>query len=92
MSAYLINTWNVMLELAPWLLLGAAVSAILHVLLPPDFVRRHLGANGIGQVIKAVGLGVPMPLCSCGVIPAGLALKKDGASDGAAIGFLISTP
>jgi uncharacterized membrane protein YraQ (UPF0718 family)/copper chaperone CopZ len=41
---------------------------------------------------KAVALGVPLPLCSCGVIPAGLGLKKDGASDGAAVGFLISTP
>jgi uncharacterized membrane protein YraQ (UPF0718 family)/copper chaperone CopZ len=60
------------------------------VSLPRDFARRQF--RGLGGVAKAVALGVPLPLCSCGVIPAGLGLKKDGASDGAAVGFLISTP
>jgi hypothetical protein len=82
--------WDVLLALAPWLLLGAAIAGVLHVVLPDDFVRRHL--RGRWAVLKAVALGVPLPLCSCGVIPAGLGLKKDGASDGAAVGFLISTP
>ncbi|MEE2776679.1 MAG: permease [Acidobacteriota bacterium] len=89
-GAYWISVWQVLLELAPWLLFGTAVAGALHVLLPPDFVARHL--RGRGGVAKAVILGVPMPLCSCGVIPAGLGLKRDGASDGAAIGFLVSTP
>ncbi len=84
------NVWSVMLELAPWLLLGAAVSGLVHVFLPDDFVKRHL--TGRGSIAKAVALGVPLPLCSCGVIPAGLGLKKDGASDAASVGFLISTP
>lgn len=82
-----VSTW---LELAPWLLLGALVSSLLHVALPTDFVRGQL-AGKLG-VLKAVALGVPLPLCSCGVIPAGIGLKKQGASDGAAVGFLISTP
>ncbi len=82
--------WAVLLELAPWLLLGAAAAGLLHVLLPDGFVRRHLG--GRGDVVKAVALGVPLPLCSCGVIPAGLGLRRDGASRGATVGFLISTP
>ena len=82
--------WKVVLELAPWLMLGVAVAGMLHAVLPRDFVRRHLG--GPGRVGRAVLLGVPLPLCSCGVIPAGLGLKKDGASDGASIGFLIATP
>jgi len=82
--------WQVWLQLAPWLLLGAAAAGALHVLLPRDFARRQF--RGYGGVAKAVALGVPLPLCSCGVIPAGLGLKKDGASDGAAVGFLISTP
>ena len=82
--------WQVWLQLSPWLLLGAAAAGLLHVLLPRDFARRQFrGASGVA---KAVALGVPLPLCSCGVIPAGLGLKKDGASDGAAVGFLISTP
>jgi uncharacterized membrane protein YraQ (UPF0718 family)/copper chaperone CopZ len=82
--------WQVWLQLSPWLLLGAAAAGLLHVLLPRDFARRQF--RGFGGVAKAVALGVPLPLCSCGVIPAGLGLKKDGASDGAAVGFLISTP
>lgn len=82
--------WRVWLELAPWLLVGAAIAAALHVWLPPDFMRRQL--TGPGGVFKAVLFGVPLPLCSCGVIPTGLGLKKDGASDGASVGFLISTP
>jgi uncharacterized membrane protein YraQ (UPF0718 family)/copper chaperone CopZ len=86
----LLAMWHVLLELAPWLLLGAAVAGVLHVSLPRDFVRRQL--DGKWAVLKAVALGVPLPLCSCGVIPAGLGLKKDGASNGATVGFLISTP
>jgi len=85
-----IAMWEVLLALAPWLLLGAFVAALIHVVLPRDFVHRHLG--GRFGVAKAVALGVPLPLCSCGVIPTGLGLKKDGASDGAVVGFLISTP
>lgn len=82
--------WQVWLQLSPWLLLGAAAAGLLHVSLPRDFAHRQF--RGLGGVGKAVALGVPLPLCSCGVIPAGLGLKKDGASDGAAVGFLISTP
>ena len=82
--------WTVLLELAPWLLLGAFVAGVLHVMLPSGFVQRNL--QGRGGVFKAVALGVPLPLCSCGVIPAGLGLKRDGASDGASVAFLISTP
>ncbi len=90
MTAFAQATWGVTLELAPWLLLGAVMAGVLHVALPPGFVQKaFVGRRG---VLTAVALGVPLPLCSCGVIPAGLGLKKDGASDGAAVGFLISTP
>jgi uncharacterized membrane protein YraQ (UPF0718 family)/copper chaperone CopZ len=90
LTELLAAAWDVMLELAPWLLLGALVSALLHKWLPPDFLERNL--SGRWGVLKAVLFGVPLPLCSCGVIPAGLGLKKDGASDAASIGFMISTP
>ncbi len=89
---YLQNLWNVVTELAPWLFLGLGVAGLLHILVPRDFVERHLGSSGFIAVVKAIVLGVPMPLCSCGVIPAALGIKKQGASDGAAVGFLISTP
>jgi len=90
MTQLLLTMWSILLSLAPWLLLGMAIAGLLHVLLPRDFVHRQL--NGRWGVLKAVALGVPLPLCSCGVIPAGLGLKQDGASNGAAVGFLISTP
>lgn len=82
--------WAVVIDLAPWLLIGAGVAALLHYLVPPDFIRRQL--SGGWGVVKAVLLGVPLPLCSCGVIPAALGLRKDGASSGSSIGFLIATP
>ncbi len=82
--------WDVLVQLAPWMLLGTFIAGLVHVLLPPGFIHRRL--RGPTGVLKAVAIGVPLPLCSCGVIPAGLGLKKDGASDGACIGFLISTP
>ncbi|MBN1765594.1 MAG: SO_0444 family Cu/Zn efflux transporter [Sedimentisphaerales bacterium] len=88
----LVNIWHILLELSPWLLLGMLIAGGLHVLLPEGFIKRHLGSGRFASVFKAVAVGVPMPLCSCGVIPAAIGLKKDGASDGAAIGFLISTP
>ncbi len=82
--------WATMLELAPWLLIGSVAAGVMHGLLPRNFVRRQL--QGGSGVFKAVALGVPLPLCSCGVIPAGIGLRRDGASRGAAIGFLTATP
>ena len=89
-SEFIANTWAVLAELAPWLFLGAGVSGLIHVLLPAGFIHRQL--SGRAGVVKAVALGVPMPLCSCGVIPAGIGLKNDGASHGASMGFITSTP
>lgn len=82
--------WNVLAELAPWLLLGAIIAGLLHVTVPQELLRRQL--RGKKGVFRAVGVGVPLPLCSCGVIPVALGLKQHGASDGAVVAFLISTP
>lgn len=82
--------WNIWLELSPWLLLGAMAAGLMHVIVPSSWMKKHL--TGQLGVLKAVAIGVPLPLCSCGVIPVGLGLQKDGASKGAAVGFLISTP
>ncbi|MBP47024.1 MAG: hypothetical protein CMH53_03715 [Myxococcales bacterium] len=90
MNELIVNCWSVTCALAPWVLLGAVVAGALHGLFAPGFIERHL--RGRFGVVKAVLLGVPLPLCSCGVIPAGLGLKESGASDGAAVGFLTATP
>ncbi len=82
--------WAVLAKLSPWFLLGALIAGLLHGFLPPGFIHRRL--RGPWGVVKAVLLGVPLPLCSCGVVPAGIGLRKDGASRGASVGFLVSTP
>ena len=82
--------WNIWLELAPWLLLGAVVAGLMHVVVPAGWLRRQL--SGRLGVAKAVLVGIPLPLCSCAVIPVGLGLRSEGASRGASVGFLISTP
>ncbi len=88
--ALILNVWNTLCLLAPWLLLGAAIAGLLHVVLPVNWLKKKF--SGRAGVFKAVAFGVPLPLCSCGVIPAGIGLRKQGASDQAAIAFLISTP
>jgi len=85
-----LNLWSVLCELSPWFLFGALVAGLLHGLTPSGFVRRRL--NGYVGVLLSVLVGIPLPLCSCAVIPTGIGLKRNGASDGACIGFLISTP
>jgi hypothetical protein len=82
--------WQMTLELAPWLLAGTATAGGLYAFLPRGLARRLLG--GRGAVWKSVLVGVPLPLCSCAVIPVALGLKRQGASDGAAVAFLIATP
>lgn len=84
------SIWHILLELAPWLFVGALVSGLLHAFMPADFLGQRL--QGPWGVVKGALLGLPMPLCSCAVIPAGLGLKKQGASDGATVAFMISTP
>lgn len=90
---FLEHIWLTTVALSLWLLIGLLIAGILHIFVPDNFVKHHLGhKKGIMTVFKAVIFGVPMPLCSCGVIPAALGIKKQGAGDGASIGFLISTP
>lgn len=92
MAPFLKNCLEIWLELSPWLLVGLAAAGALHVLAPAEWIKNHLGGRGVSSVWKAVLIGTPMPLCSCGVIPAALGLRRDGASKGASLAFLISTP
>ncbi|MFW6132749.1 MAG: SO_0444 family Cu/Zn efflux transporter [Planctomycetota bacterium] len=84
--------WSVLTEMAPYLLFGFLVAGVLSVLISEAFIRRHLGGQGVWQVVKAALVGVPMPLCSCGVIPVSASLRRRGAGKGATVGFLIATP
>lgn len=77
---------------APWLLLGLVLAGMIKVFIPADFMSRHLGKEGLWTTIKAALFGAPLPLCSCGVIPAALGLRRSGASKSATTAFLVSTP
>jgi hypothetical protein len=84
--------WAVLGEMSIYLLFGFLVAGILSVLISPQTVERHLGGKGIWPVIKATLFGVPLPLCSCGVIPVATSIRKHGATRGATTSFLMSTP
>ncbi len=84
--------WGTLTQMSPYLLLGFLVAGLLSVFLSPRLIERHLGGGGLWPLVKASLFGVPLPLCSCGVIPVTMSLRKHGAGKGAAIAFLLSTP
>jgi len=86
------ESWHILQESAVYMLLGFFVAGVLKAFLADDFVATHLGKGKIANIIKASLLGVPIPLCSCGVVPAAAGLRKQGAGKGATAAFLISTP
>ena len=81
-----------MAEMAPYLLLGFFIAGLLRVFVPRTLYSRHLAPRDMKSVVKAAAIGVPLPLCSCGVIPTTVGLRKEGASHGACTSFLIATP
>lgn len=85
-------SWAVLLDAAPFVLLGFLVAGLLKAFMPDDFVATHLGGNSLKSILKASAIGVPIPLCSCGVLPAAAGLRKQGAGKGPVASFLISTP
>ena len=87
-----IEFWTTLTVMSPYLLFGFLVAGIMSVFMSPKLIETHLGGRGIWPVIKASLFGVPLPLCSCGVIPVTVSLRKHGASRGASISFLLSTP
>lgn len=89
---FLIALLALMEEMAPYLLLGFLIAGVLHVFVPNTLYRKYLGGDNVRSVILAVLFGIPLPLCSCGVIPTAVGMHKDGASKGATTAFLIATP
>lgn len=88
----LYNSWTMLTEIAPYLIAGFFVAGLLQWLINPMFVRRQLGKQSHKSVLKATIIGIPMPLCSCSVIPVAASIRKSGASKGATASFLSSTP
>ena len=79
-------------EMAPYLLLGFLFAGLLKAYFPQKGITRYLGKPGFKSTANASMLGVPMPLCSCGVIPTGISFYRNGATKGSTTSFLISTP
>ena len=88
----IVDFWATLSEMAPYLLFGFLIAGVLSVWINASVVERQLGGGGFWQVFKASLFGVPLPLCSCGVIPVAMSLHKHGASKGATTSFLLSTP
>lgn len=86
------NFIDLFLDSAPWLLLGLILAGLLKVFVPMAWMQKQLGGHGFKTVVKAALLGAPLPLCSCGVIPAAVGLRRSGASKAATTSFLVSTP
>ena len=84
--------WQLSIAMAPYILFGLLFAGFLHELVPDSIVTKHLGKNNITSVLKSTIFGIPLPVCSCGVIPLATSIKKSGASKGATLSFLISTP
>lgn len=88
----ILEAWHLLLESSVYVLFGLVAAGLFRIWLRPETVTRHLGGGRFRSVFKAALLGLPMPLCSCGVLPAVVGLKKQGANNGAATAFMISTP
>ncbi|MEM7584946.1 MAG: SO_0444 family Cu/Zn efflux transporter [Acidobacteriota bacterium] len=85
-------SWIMLVQAAPYIVFGLAVAGLMHVLLPESLVLRWMGSPGLGGVIRAAIIGVPLPVCSCGVVPIAVELRRKGASRPASQSFLITTP
>ena len=92
MKSFLWSLLHVVCEMAPYMLLGFLIAGILHVFVPQGFYRKYLSKDNKWAVLWAALLGVPLPLCSCGVIPTAIGLRNEKASKGAVASFLIATP
>jgi hypothetical protein len=92
LQSFTISLLRVVAEMAPYLLLGFLIAGVLHVFVPQKFHANYLSRNNKLSVLWAALLGVPLPLCSCGVIPTAIGLRNEKASKGAIASFLIATP
>ncbi len=92
LADFLRESISLWIAVAPYLLLGMVISGLLHVFLGKEIISRHLGKGNIFSVIKATLFGIPLPVCSCGVIPLASSLRKDGAHKSSVLSFLVSTP
>ncbi len=90
--SFLENCWLLLESIAPYILVGIFLAALMKLFLKDEWIKRQIGGKDIKSLLKAILLGIPLPLCSCSVIPFATALRKSGASKASTMGFLIATP
>lgn len=86
------NLIELILEAAPWLLFGMIVAGLVKAWIPQEGMARLLGGRGLGSIVNGALIGAPLPICSCGVLPAAIGLRRNGASREATTSFLVATP
>jgi uncharacterized membrane protein YraQ (UPF0718 family)/copper chaperone CopZ len=91
-SQFILELMHLLNAMSPYLLLGFFFAGILKVWFPQRWIDRYMGKNNVKSAVNTALLGIPLPLCSCGVIPTGISFYKNGASKGSSVSFLISTP
>ena len=89
---FLNEVWSLSMEMAPYLLLGMLVSGLISIFIDNDFIFNQIGPKNFTSIFKSTIFGIPLPLCSCGVIPVAATLREGGASKGSTVSFLVSTP
>ncbi|MFA6836863.1 MAG: permease [Fibrobacteraceae bacterium] len=92
MEAFFMALWNLFSEMAPYLILGFFLAGVLHVWIPSSLYINKISKPTFMSAFWASVFGVPLPICSCGVIPTAIALRREGASKGASMAFMVSTP
>jgi uncharacterized membrane protein YraQ (UPF0718 family)/copper chaperone CopZ len=92
LARFVAETLRLFIEISPYLLLGFFFAGLLHLFLGEKYIRKHFAKSGLWSTVKAALFGIPLPVCSCAVIPLAESLRKDGASKSATMSFLVSTP
>jgi len=92
LGLFLSEMWSLCLEMSPFLLTGMFVAGIISMFVDSRLILKHIGSKSFSSILKSTVLGIPVPLCSCGVIPVAATLRDGGASKGSTVSFLVSTP
>ena len=92
LALFLLGMWSLCLQMSPFLLLGMFVSGLISMFINSRLILMHIGSKNFLSILKSTVLGIPIPLCSCGVIPVAATLRDSGASKGSTVSFLVSTP
>lgn len=92
LGLFLLEMWSLCLEMSPFLLTGMFVAGLISMFVDSRLILKHIGSKSFSSILKSTVLGIPVPLCSCGVIPVAATLRDGGASKGSTVSFLVSTP